>query len=329
MTFVGMDLPEAKTLAAALGRTSGQWRSSARQLDASLSRTRWLGNDAATFKRAWTRHRVELGTVADALEAVRQSLLAEISEQHSASEGGGVLPVMMLDGGLASGGGGGGGSWGDSDRSRDPDGRDGRRVRNDDRVPGMGTENGGGGDLDNDWAGRAILERYLSGGDDWTIENDPTWTDYLQDNPSLTSQVARLTDEQARAAVQAYLRTGDATGSFATTTSVAIENGEGIVGYQYLHGTNADVGGFKHNGGTTVTPLSDGAYRVTVAASYQWNDVIDPNPQYSTDQRKSLIAEILTLGRADPYDLHIGWQSTTTLVVDAQGNVVSGQGWPK
>lgn len=208
MTFVGMDLPEAKTPAAALGRTSGQWRSGSRQVDAALSRTRWLGHDAAAFKRAWAGH----------------------------------------------------------------------RVRNDDRVPGLGTENGGGSDLDNDWAGRAILERYLRGGDTWTIENDPTWTSYLQDNPSLTSQVARLTDEQARAAVQAYLRTGDATGSFATTTSVAIANGEGIVGYQYLHGTNADAGGFKHEGATTVTPLPDGTYRVTVDASYQWNDVIDPNP---------------------------------------------------
>lgn len=28
-------------------------------------------------------------------------------------------------------------------------------------------------------------------------------------------------------------------------TAMEIENGEDIIGYQYLHGTNADAGGFK------------------------------------------------------------------------------------
>lgn len=29
------------------------------------------------------------------------------------------------------------------------------------------------------------------------------------------------------------------------TTAMEIENGEDIIGYQYLHGTNADAGGFQ------------------------------------------------------------------------------------
>ena len=58
--------------------------------------------------------------------------------------------------------------------------------------------------------------------------------------------------------------------------------------------------------------------------------MIDPNPQYSTDNWKSTIAEIVTFGQADPYDIHIGWEGSSKVIVDAQGNVVSGsgKGWP-
>lgn len=41
-----------------------------------------------------------------------------------------------------------------------------------------------------------------------------------------------------------------------------LENGEGIVGYQYLHGTNANAGGFVIGGKATIVPDGDG-YLVT------------------------------------------------------------------
>ena len=72
----------------------------------------------------------------------------------------------------------------------------------------------------------------------------------------------------------------------------------------------------------------DGGYDVRVAADYTWNDVIDPNGQYVTDRAKSAFAEIATLGRADPYDLHITWPGQTVIHLDATGNVVSATGYP-
>jgi len=79
--------------------------------------------------------------------------------------------------------------------------------------------------------------------------------------------------------------------------SAEIQNGEGIVGYQYLHGTNRDAGDFGFEGTTNVHPRGDGIYEVTVDSGYTGNDRIDPNPQYSTDRWKSTLAEVATLGR--------------------------------
>lgn len=150
----------------------------------------------------------------------------------------------------------------------------------------------------------------------------------MQANESMREQLADRSDEQAVAAVNRYLETGNTTGSYDKTGSMEMENGEGVVGYEYLHGTNADVGGFHEQGTTTVKPLPGGGYSVTLNNEYQWNDVIDPNPEYSTDRWKSRLAEIFTLGQADPYDVHIGWNSMTTITYDADGTIVSQEGYP-
>lgn len=148
------------------------------------------------------------------------------------------------------------------------------------------------------------------------------------DNEGLRLDMADRNGAAALDALNSYLTSGQRNGSFDAKFAQSIENGEGIVGYQYLNGTNADAGGFEHSGGTYVTPRPDGTYEVRMDVSYDWNDVIDPNPQYSTDRWKSRLAEILTLGQADPYDIHIGWQEPTTVILDAQGNVVSMEGYP-
>ncbi|MBO1751421.1 hypothetical protein J4G33_06350 [Actinotalea sp. BY-33] len=208
---------------------------------------------------------------------------------------------------------------------RTPDERGGRRIRSDELSR---RDDPGNGHLSNDWAGRAILERYLRGGGDWVIEDDADWAEYMMANDALAADMQLRTGDEAVAAVERYLSSGRRTGSFDESFSQAIENGEGIVGYQYLHGTNAEVGGFEHSGSTRVTPRSDGTFEVVIDASYRWNDVIDPNPQYTTDQRKSWVAEVLTLGQADAYDIHIGWTAPTTVVVDGSGRVISIEGYP-
>ncbi len=54
------------------------------------------------------------------------------------------------------------------------------------------------------------------------------------------------------------LATGTAQGNFTERFSAEIQNGEGIVGYQYLHGTNRDAGDFGFEGTTNVRPRGDG-----------------------------------------------------------------------
>lgn len=220
---------------------------------------------------------------------------------------------------------------GSTDRRGDPDGRSGGRV---DRDESRGAREGNG-HFSHDWAGRAILDRYLSGGGDWTLDDDPTWRQYMMDNsennPSqegLGNRTRDLNDQAVQDALARYLQDGTTTMDHSETTNAVLDNGEGIVGSQYLHGSNADVGGFQYDSSTTVTSNGDGTYTVEVDPTYTFNDRIDPNGKYATDRVKSAFAELITFGRADPYDIHISWQEPITIVVDRNGTPVSQSGWP-
>ncbi|OXM45328.1 hypothetical protein [Amycolatopsis alba] len=183
-----------------------------------------------------------------------------------------------------------------------------------------------GQDWDNDWAGREILARYLTAGPDLTIDNDPKWTDYMMANQRLREQLLGPTLTEARTALEGYRNGEGASDDFSQRFHATFENGESMVGYQYLHGTDADD--FQFDGTTKVTSRPDGNYEVTLDSRYVWNDEIDPNPIYTTDIDKSNEAEKKTHGLADPYDLRIRWTAKTTVVLDQDGNVVSMKGYP-
>jgi hypothetical protein len=168
----------------------------------------------------------------------------------------------------------------------------------------------------------------MLGGGDWTIKDDPNWSKYMMDNQRLREQLADPVQTQAQQALTDYLAGKGQHGTFDHHFPAEIQNGEGIVGYQYLHGTNASVGGFQFNGSTDVTPRPDGTYEVKVNGGYTWHDKIDPNPIYSTDRWKSTLAEIITLGQADAYDIHITYHAPTTVILDKDGNVVDMKGYP-
>ncbi|MGW4632643.1 hypothetical protein [Nocardia sp. NPDC004415] len=185
-------------------------------------------------------------------------------------------------------------------------------------------------DTTSDPQGRAILQRYLTGGGDWYINSDPEWSEYMKNNQLLRSQLDEPVTTAAQAALQGYLANGNPSQAGTPQSLHAeIENGEAIIGYQYLHGTDSTVGDFTFVPNSTVKPLGDGTYEVTMYNSYTWNDIIDPNPQYGSDQTKSAIAEAITLGTADPYNIHINWTGNTTLIMDASGKVLSQSGYPK
>ncbi len=211
--------------------------------------------------------------------------------------------------------------------------REDRRIANDDRMripPGGRTDRsrGTGGDFESDWAGRELLERYLTGGDDLTVKDDPDWTRYMMANPQLTRQLNELVQNRA---IDAFERRGTSRQPgpehFDDKGRMEIQNGESISGWQYLHGTDKDAGGFKFRGSTEVTRV-DGGYEVHVPATYTWNDKIDPNPEYRSDQIKSTIAEVITLSRADGYELHLSWSGDATVRLDEDGNVLWVRGYP-
>ncbi|ANE78618.1 MULTISPECIES: hypothetical protein [Mycobacteriaceae] len=215
-------------------------------------------------------------------------------------------------------------------RERDPDGEYGRRVRDDGlfRRP-EGGDSGGADWLDSDWAGRAILDRYLvGGGRDWTIQDNPEWSQYMMDHNGLARELDGQVRGQAQQSLNEYLAGHGAQRDYSAQFAATTQNGESITGYQYLNGTNDDAGGFRINGTTHVEPLSAGTYKVTVDGGYQWNDIIDANAQYATDTFKDRIAEIITLGQAHPYQIHIGWHSQTEFVLDQSGALVTAKGYP-
>ncbi len=146
-------------------------------------------------------------------------------------------------------------------------------------------------------------------------------------NGELANDLNGKVQNLALALYDRYSENGQTSGGFNETFHQDIENGEGVVGYQYLHGTNKDVGDFNMNGNATITPTADG-YEVRIKSNYTWNDKIDPNPQYSTDRRKSMLAEIITLGRAESYDIHITWPAETAVRLDRNGKVISVEGYP-
>ena len=153
--------------------------------------------------------------------------------------------------------------------------------------------------LKSDWAGRKILWHYLfGGGDDFIIEYDNSWTNYMNSNEILTANIEDIIRGEASS-----LGTGQ-TKTISITTSMEIQNGEDIVGYQYLHGTNADVGGFQIEG--TVTCNKNGSLDYVVTCT--WNDMIDPNFSYDSDKAKAAFAQLI----ANPKDyyIRIKWEKT-------------------
>lgn len=335
MTLTGMNVEAILDVAAQLDRNASRIEQSMRAID-DLTRTAtdaWRGPDVAQFRGRWEGQLRRSGLTA----AQQLRDFADVARRNAESQRATSDTLGAGSGGFSLGGAPGlavinvprllNKAWSLVDWGWGSDGMGGGRRATDEVV--RAGRDLPGYNFDNDWAGRAILGRYLAGGDDWTITNDDHWTDYMTSNEALTSELGTYNDQQAQAALQEYLTSGSTSGEFATNTPMNMENGESIVGYQYLHGTNADAGGFQHSGNTKVEPVGDGTYRVTVTSDYVWNDTIDPNPQYSTDTRKNMIAEIMTFGRADPYDIHIGWSGSTTVVVDKNGKVLSGEGWPK
>lgn len=202
----------------------------------------------------------------------------------------------------------------DSRRDRPEGGRDRRRTEL--------------GDFDSDWAGRAILERYLSGEGDWKIADDPAWTEYMKHSDLLRDQLKTRVEI---AAIQLAAKGKDGSLPVSQRFHAELENGEGIIGYQYLHGTNKNVGDFliagsglvEHVYGATQMDAKETvppSTMINLKLRYVWNDIIDPNPEYGTDTIKSIFAEIITLGEAESYNISIAWSDECFVNIPEEGD---------
>lgn len=176
-------------------------------------------------------------------------------------------------------------------------------------------------DFTSDWAGREILVHYLEG-DGKALDIDrPDWADYMRANELLRHTLEQhvrhiIADAAARPLSEKV--------SVAESFHAEVENGEGIIGYQYLHGTSRDVGDFTINGWAEHLPGHDPAdtghdTRVHYDLTFVWNDWIHPNLHYESDDLKSRIARLLT--NAKPYRISIKWTGECLVTVGASGNV--------
>jgi hypothetical protein len=202
------------------------------------------------------------------------------------------------------------------------------------------------GAFESDWVGRALLSHYLyGGGEKVEIRHSPSWTAYMTASERLREQNQEKVLDMA-----AELLTRGKAGSQPTyrTYHAEVENGEGIVGYQYLHGTNKTVGDFEIVGRGTVLGVeregvasvpgrnpyapdvtTHGAgRRVDLELIYVWNDIIDPNGSYISDDVKSAIAELISLGDAEGFTISIGWRDTCTVFVSEKGDFQIVGGYP-
>jgi hypothetical protein len=154
--------------------------------------------------------------------------------------------------------------------------------------------------------GLEILHHYLGGfGSEKKIPvTDEKWGEYMRDNFLLNAQINRALHEE--------VKKFDATESsyaFSFSQHMEIDNGEGIVGYHYLHGSKEDVGDVEVHG--VMKRLEDGSISVFYTA--QWNDIMDPNHQYSTDSVKAKIGKVMSFGLSHDYTLRIQWHNEVIL----------------
>ena len=226
-----------------------------------------------------------------------------------------------------------------------------RRARREERRTAREkrSELGLGGSLtDSDWAGRMILAQYLyGGGRDVDVVDDPAWTKYMEASDKLREQNWVHVTQMARDLAK---QSKDGRFPVVKRYHAEVENGESMIGYQLLHGTNSMVGDFgiyafgdvKHlqQPSSTIVPGEDyfspprridrpPGVQVDLDLMFVWNDIVDPNEKYWSDIVKSAIAEYITLGGAESYDLSIHWRSSCSVFVNANGGVQLTGGYPR
>lgn len=120
----------------------------------------------------------------------------------------------------------------------------------------------------------------------------------MRANELLTSQITSVLDAHIQTLSSGEYQYID------ITMSAEIENGEDIIGYQYLHGTNADAGGLRICGTVGRDATGTAIYDVNCT----WNDIIDPNFNYDSDRKKAALANLIIFSNPSDYKISITWR---------------------
>lgn len=157
--------------------------------------------------------------------------------------------------------------------------------------------------LKSDWAGIQILYWWLYGGGTTRLLFSSKWANYMKNNRYLKLRVRELLRSYASRAIK-YRSV-----RIVRNTSAVIDNGENIIGYEYLHGTNYKVGGFSIE--TFMYKYGNGD--ISFTSCFVWNDIIDPNFYYTSDKIKARFGWFVSLGRARNYVIRIYWSDVSVL----------------
>lgn len=159
---------------------------------------------------------------------------------------------------------------------------------------------------ENDIYGIALGIRWLFGnGEDFIISSDEInpWQAYMKDNAILTGKVGDVVIP-----IGNKLKNGESI-KVDMNMSMIIDNGECAIGYQFLHGTNADAGGFQITGNIS----KDNKGSCTYDLVYTRNDIIDPNLIYSSDQQKAESAKTIPFASMKDYKFSLSWHDVTVI----------------
>ncbi|MFZ2257997.1 MAG: hypothetical protein WAV55_07650 [Clostridiaceae bacterium] len=151
--------------------------------------------------------------------------------------------------------------------------------------------------------GRGILYWYLFMRGAPFITSGGFYGKYMMNNKVLTKKVRSLI-----LPIGKNLSNGNSININKTTTMI-IDNGEDIIGYQYLHGTNSSVGGFNISGNIS----KDLQGNVTYNLMYTWNDLIDPNFTYNSDKLKVALAMKIPFAKPTNFYIKISWWDKTII----------------
>ena len=151
--------------------------------------------------------------------------------------------------------------------------------------------------IEHDEQGVVILLHWLFGDGEELVFEDGEWGAYMRNNESLYAYTISIVKTLAT-----DLKPGE-TINVQMTTSAVIENGESIIGYQYLHGTDADAGGYQING----TVGKDSCGNITYDIRCTWNDMINPNYSYTSDSKKATLAKFIPFSTCKDYRISISW----------------------